>query len=185
MELINNNADKDLYWFAMRATYGRGMKIKEQLEMLNIENFIPMHYVISVANKRKKRMLVPVINNLIFVHTTPETIKEVKGGIPYLQYMVGTENKKRYPIVVPDLQMEQFIAISQTNEEGLIYLKPEEINLAKGTKVRIHGGVFDGKEGIFVKVKGSRSKRVVIAIDDVIAVATADVNPDLIEVLEK
>ena len=66
----------------------------------------------------------------------------------------------------------------------LIYFQPEELNLSKGTKVRITGGDFEGQEGVFLKVKGARDRRVVIAIQGIIAVAMATIHPDLIEVIK-
>lgn len=170
-------------WFAMRVTYCREMEVKRLLDELSIENFIPMRYEIYTKNKHKERKLVPVIHNLIFVYTTPSTIKSVKLKIPHLQYLMKTDGVKRSPIIVPDKQMQQFIAITSAYDEQLIYLKPEEINLKKGTKVRIHGSVFDGMEGLFIKLEGVRNKRVVISIQDVIAIATASIRPDLIEII--
>jgi tRNA A-37 threonylcarbamoyl transferase component Bud32 len=66
---------------------------------------------------------------------------------------------------------------------ALAYFSPDEINVAKGTKVRIHGGPYDGLEGSFLKVKGAREKRVVVEISGVIVVATATLSCDLVEVL--
>ena len=57
------------------------------------------------------------------------------------------------------------------------------MNLKKGTKVRITGGEFEGQEGIFLKVKGARDRRVVIEVQGVIVVAMATIHPDLIEVI--
>ena len=53
-----------------------------------------------------------------------------------------------------------------------------------GTRVRIIGGDFEGQEGLFLKVKGARDRRVVIEVQGVIAVAMATIHPDLIEVIE-
>lgn len=79
--------------------------------------------------------------------------------------------------------MEQFIRVINTYNENLVFLKPEEVNLKKGTPVRIVGGAFDGIEGIFIKVKGHRNRRVVVQIEGITAVAIAEVTQDLIEVL--
>ena len=68
-------------------------------------------------------------------------------------------------------------------DDLLLYFQPDELNLSKGTKVRITGGEFEGQEGIFLKVKGARDRRVVIEIQGVIAVAMATIHPDLIEVI--
>ena len=65
-----------------------------------------------------------------------------------------------------------------------MFFDPSEINLAKGTRVRVIGGEFEGYEGVFVKVKGARDRRVVIAIQGVMAVAMATIHPDLIQSIE-
>ena len=57
----------------------------------------------------------------------------------------------------------------------------ERLNLKRGVKVRVTGGEFEGQEGIFLKVKGARDRRVVISIQGVIAVAMVTIHPDLIE----
>ena len=60
-----------------------------------------------------------------------------------------------------------------------MYFHPDELNLSKGTKVRVTGGDFEeGQEGVFLKVKGARD-RVVVEIQGVIAVAMATIHPDL------
>ena len=93
------------------------------------------------------------------------------------------DSREGTKIVVPDDQMRRFIAVAGTYDDQLLYFKPEELNLAKGTRVRICGGDFEGQEGVFLKVKGARDRRVVVAIQGVIAVAMATISPDLIEVL--
>ena len=75
-----------------------------------------------------------------------------------------TDSRSGEKIIVPDGQMRDFIAVAGTYDEHLLFFKPEEINPAKGTRVRIIGGDFAGYEGIFIKVKGARDRRVVICI---------------------
>lgn len=182
--LFMETTEKDtIQWFAMRATFCRELNAKQLLDDLNIETFVPMHYEIRIKNRRKSKVLVPVIHNLIFVHTTRPVIQEIKARVPYLQYITHPEEGRNTPIIVPDRQMEQFIAVCGTFDEQLIYLPPQEIDLTRGTRVRIHGGSFDGQEGVFMKVKGVRNKRLVIAIQGVIAVATVVVHPELVEPL--
>ena len=43
---------------------------------------------------------------------------------------------------------------------------------------------MEGREGVFLKVKGARDRRLVIEIEGIIAVAKALVHPDLVQVLE-
>lgn len=172
------DSEEKCVWFAMRATYRREMEAKKLLEAESLDTFIPMHYA-PVKGNNKKRELVPVIHNLIFVYARPSHIQSLKKSIPFLQYMIDGRSGQK--IIVPEVQMKRFIAVSGSYHEQLLYFTPEEVNLSRGTKVRICGGEFEGQEGIFVKVKGARDKRVVVQIQGVIAVAMATIHPDLIE----
>ena len=167
-------------WFAMRATYRRELEAMHLLEKANFGCFIPMQYKISIRRGRKVRALVPVIRNLVFVHARPSEVQRFKSQITYLQYITDTRSGQK--IIIPDHDMQRFIAVAGTYNDHLLYFQPEELNLSKGTKVRITGGDFEGQEGVFLKVKGVRDRRVVIAIQGIIAVALATIHPDLIEV---
>ena len=169
------------HWYAMRVTYSREVQMKDQLEQRGIECFIPMRYHTKVVRGRKVKLLKPVIHNLFFNHTAPTEIQEVKKYYEYLQYIVDRERQK---IIVPDAQMQTFIAVTGTYDDQLIWINPEDLNLKKGTRVRITGGDFEGQEGTFIKIKGARDKRVVIAIQGVIAVAMATLHPSLIEIIQ-
>ena len=155
-------SSEKMQWFAMRATYRRGMQIKALLDKEGINNFIPMRYEVRIRNGRKRRELVPVISDLIFVHSVQSELQKVKFKLPYFQYMIDIRNGQK--IIVPDDQMRQFIAVAGTYDEHLIFFSPDEV---------------------FVKVKGARDRRVVISLQGVIAMAMATLSPDLIEVIEE
>ncbi|MBD9094956.1 MAG: UpxY family transcription antiterminator [Bacteroides oleiciplenus] len=178
METEKENA----IWYAMRATYRRESDAMRLLEKEKLGCFIPMQYKISVKKGKKIRVLVPVIHNLVFVHARPSEVKRVKSQVTYLQYITDTRSGEK--IIVPDSQMQRFIAVAGTYNDHLMYFQPDELNLSKGTKVRVTGGEFEGQEGIFLKLKGARDRRVVIEIQGVIAVAMATIHPDLIEVIK-
>ena len=169
-------------WYAMRATYRREPDAMRLLEKEKLGCFVPMQYKISIKKGKKVRALVPVIYNLIFVHAIPSEVKRVKSLVTYLQYITDTRSGQK--IIIPDNEMQRFIAVSGTYNDHLMYFQPDELNLSKGTKVRVMGGDFEGQEGIFLKVKGARDRRVVIEIQGVIAVAMATIHPDLIEVIK-
>ena len=171
-------------WFAMSAPYRRELKAKEFLDKKSVECFVPMKQaLIEKRNGVKSRQMVPAIHNIIFVHTTRERIRELKQGVNFLQYHTRPVAGKNIPIIVPDRQMQQFIAVTATANEEITYLRPEELDIRQGTKVRVHGGVFDGTEGYFVKVQGKRSRRVVILIEGITAVALTEISTDFIEVI--
>ena len=103
--------DEEKHWFAMRVTYSREVKMKEILEERGIECFIPMRYETKVIRGKKAKILKPVIHNLLFAHATKAKIQEVKKYYEYLQYMI---NRERQKIIVPDSQMQTFIAVAGT-----------------------------------------------------------------------
>ena len=164
------NNDEDSIWFAMRVTYRRELLAQKLLDEQGIENYIPKKYVRDPKHPRKK-ILAPVIHNLLFVHTTPSEMRRLKSedSIPFMQYMMDMRSGSK--IIVPD-------------DETLLYFKPGELNLTRGTRVRVTGGPMEGREGVFLKVKGARDRRLVIEIEGIIAVAKALVHPDLVQVLE-
>ena len=180
--IVHKRVDDPIRWFAMRATYRHEIKMRDMLQQHGIETFVPMKYTFTTKGKKVVRTLTPVINGLIFVHTDQRTLQPLKVRNPYLQYIV---DKNREKIIVPEQQMRQFINICNTYNENIKYLEPTEINLSKGTKVRITGGEFEGYEGTFIKVKGARDRRVVVEIQGIIAVAMATIPPELIQPIKK
>ena len=156
-------ADKETeIWYAMRATYRREPDAMRLLEKEKMGCFVPMQYKISIKKGKKVRALVPVVHNLLFVHARPSDVKRVKSQVSYLQYITDTRSGRK--IIIPDSEMQRFIAVAGTYNDHLLYFQPDELNLSKGTKVRVTGGDFEGQEGIFLKVKGARDRRVVVAI---------------------
>ncbi len=183
MKNCKNEALKETAaWYAMCA-YKREVRVQKALEKEGIKSFLPMHYEIKMHDNRKERVLVPAVSNLIFIYSTKPAITNFKLKNPYLKYIMQKKGDLREKIVIPDSQMKDFIKVSEKYQEDLIYYKPEEINLEKGTKVRVHGGIFDGLEGTLLKVKGKRNKRIIVKIAGLVAVATAYIEPDLIEII--
>jgi transcription antitermination factor NusG len=178
-------SQQEKQWFAMSATYGRELKAKTFLEQENIECFVPMRYEIQKDKKQTTtRKLVSAINNLIFVNTTRRHIQDVKSRLNYLHYLIKTVEGRNIPITVPEPQMQQFITVCNTYNDKLRYLSPDEVNLQKGTRVKIIGGVFDGVEGTFVKVATRRKKEVVIMVEGIIGVMLTHITDGYIQVLD-
>ena len=170
----------------MRATYGRNMEVKKKLDEAGYQSYIPMRYVVALDRRgRKVKKYVPVVRDLIFVHTTQAAMLSLKEQHETLRNIyIPSEDGRKRPVIVPDDQMESFIKVTGTLSDGLLFFTPDEVNLSKGVKVRIHGGQFNGLEGTFIKVKGARDKRVVVEVSGVIVVATCSLKCDLIEVLK-
>lgn len=171
-------------WFAMRATYKRELVAQEYLQGKGIEVFVPLKTEVKVIRGIKRKVTMPAINSLIFVHAKKQELREAKFGLDYLQYITRKIEGKNEPIIVPDKQMYDFMQIVHDDTVEKTFHSPAEVDLALGTKVKIHGGAFDGMDGVLVKVKGKRKKQFFIELPGLVAVNAVIENLDLLEVVE-
>ena len=172
-----NNQIEEIKWYPVRVTYSRELKLKEYFEGMGIETFLPMHYVEKqIGKEAKKKVLVPIIHNLLFIRSTKKLIDNYKFSDSLASSLRYIEDPATgMPAVVSDSEMYNFMLISQTNNEGLIYIPNEEIKLKAGDRCRIVAGPFKGAEGELIRVKGDR--RVVVRINGIMAVATTFIHP--------
>ena len=179
--LVIDNAEEKL-WFAMGAPYRNEIKVQKKLEELGARSFIPMKTDVVERQGRRLRVRVPAVSNLIFVNVSRDRMSEIKPMVPQMQYKIIRSSSGNSVITVPDKEMEDFIAVTEAMDGGVVYYAPDEVSLAKGTRVRIIGGMFDGAEGVLLKMKGHRSRRFVVSLPNLLCAAT-EVSPDLIEIL--
>ena len=166
-------------WFPMRVTYQREMKVKAELDRLGIENFVPMRYKVverqNDGDTELRRVLVPAINNLIFVRSTQELVSELKQTnevLEPLRYMMDRTASLEHAIMtVADREMENFMRVASRTDDSVMFLDEETVVGKEGKRVEIMGGAFEGVTGVIRRVK--RCKRVVVEIDGVASVAIA------------
>ena len=166
-------------WFPMRVTYLREMKVKAELDRLGIENFVPMRYKVMESQNdgdaELRRVLVPAINNLIFVRSTQERVSELKQTnevLEPLRYMMDRTASLEHAIMtVADREMENFMRVASRTDDSVMFLDNETVVGKEGKRVEIMGGAFEGVTGVIRRVK--RCKRVVVEIEGVASVAIA------------
>lgn len=172
-------ATKDgIRWFPMRVTYHREMRIKALLDELNIENFIPMRYeLVETKNEGKKRILLPAIHNLVFVHSSQVVLTQLKmtrkefSPMRYMMKRSLSDAQQSEIMTVPDDQMNNFMKVASVQDDRVIFLNYDELNANKGKRVRIIDGYFANVEGTIKRI--NRNKRVVVQIEGIAAVAIA------------
>jgi len=169
-------------WYPMRVTYHQELKIKEQLDVLGIDNFIPMHYDLINSSDGPQKILIPAIHNLIFVHTSQEELtrlKMYKKELEPMRYMMKTSTNGHKEILhVPDCQMADFMKVASVQDKTIIFLDAIKSS-SMGRRVRITAGRFKGVEGIIKRIK--KNKYFLIQIDGVAAVAITYVPADCLE----
>ena len=175
--------EKTVRWFVMRDLKRANAKQQayQILKEKNIEVFTPMKTRLCVVKGEQIRKEVPCITDLLFVHTTRETLDPIVQNIPTLQYR-WLRNKYREPMTVPDAEMERFIRAVHASALPKYYL-PEEITPEMyNCPIRIVGGLLDGYEGMLLTTRGSKVKRLLVEIPHLLAVGV-EVNPDYIQLI--
>lgn len=168
----------ELHWFPMRIAYGRDertLKLKEQLDSLNVENFLPLRSIYerkSECDYEKK--VRPAIHGLIFVHSTQEYLTELKmtrSEFAPMRYMTNhfSQSASKPILTVSDRQMENFIQVASKQDERIQYLEYTDFLSKPGKRVRITDGDFKGAEGTIKRIK--KRQCVVVQIEGVAAVA--------------
>ena len=169
-------------WFVMRDLKRRtsnNLAINE-LAKAGLEAFTPMTQMVMKIGGRLQRRDVPVIQDLLFVHETKETLDPVVKLMPTLQYRYQRGKSKDEPTTVRDDEMQRFI-FAVSNNETPIYYKPGELTDAMyGKSVQIHGGRLDGYQGRLLSVKGMRKRRLIVELSGLMA-AAVEVEPELIQ----
>lgn len=174
-------------WFPMRVTYQREMKVKAELDRLGIENFVPMRYKVvesqNDGDTELRRVLVPAINNLIFVRSTQERVSELKRRnevLEPLRYMMDHTAASEHSIMtVADRKMENFMRVASRTDDSVMFLDNEMVVGKEGKRVEIMSGAFEGVTGVIRRVK--RCKRVVVEIEGVASVAIAYVPAEVLK----
>jgi transcription antitermination factor NusG len=77
--------------------------------------------------------------------------------------------------------MEDFITIASTLDEDLIYLTEVSEKLREGQEVKVKEGPFKGVEGKIVRIR--KSRRVLVELPGMLAVASTYVDPKELEII--
>ena len=170
-------------WYVMRA-YKNEKKAEELLSGNHgLTYFIPKQKVIRTNERKKVITMEPVIRSLVFVYATQQQIVAFKRDIYNdLQFVIWKcDGGIRY-LTVPTNQMNNFIQVCEQKEQEVVFYRPDQIQVEKGQRVRVHGGTFDKLEGIVVKVEKKRSKQFVVLVPEVLA-ASIKVDPEYLEII--
>lgn len=159
-------------WHVAYTSSNAERKVQSKLEKLGFESYLPMHIVERNWSDRKKRLVVPLFPNYIFVKTSPNkrietfTIREI---VRYVSFGGA-------PVSVKDTIINSIKTILMENREVNVI----ENNISIGSPIKIINGPFTGMEGILLSMNGNT--RFVLKIDSLqkaisINIPSSDVVP--------
>ena len=174
-------------WYALRVSYSRELKVRDRLNESGIRTFVPMMWrrcpvKPGMTTGNPSRRLVPAVGNLCFAYSTKAELEDFIRGYgetsPVHFYWDRTANK---PLTVPEKAMNDFIAVSSTLDEDLIYITEITSKLREGQTVKVKEGPFKGIEGKVVRIR--KSRRILVELPGMLAVATTYIQPEYLEII--
>lgn len=189
----SSSAGVPLSWYALRVSYSRVLKIQSELQGMGVRTFVPMMWrrcpvkpgmtqTGKPGTTKLQKRLVPAVTNLCFVQWTQADVERYIQGYgdksPVHFYWDRTSSSR---LVVPDKAMEDFIKVSSSMDEDLIYITEISEKLREGQTVMVKNGPFKGVEGKVVRIR--KSRRVLVELPGMLAVATTFVSPADLEII--
>ena len=176
-------------WYVLRATYGREKKAYDYIVNDGTTAYLPLRYVHKTIEGQKRRVLIPLLPNILFVYSEKEKINEYLKQTPELSYLryyynhLETDvNGVNPPMVVEYKEMNNFIDATNVDDEHLRVVNLSQCHFKSGDKVRVVEGAFRGVQGYVARVAGQQ--RVIVTIEGLCSIATAYIPSAFIEIIE-
>ena len=170
-------------WYVLRVSYSRELKVKALLDQRGVRTFVPMIRRKKTEGGKTEKKLVPAVGNLCFVHWTRPDIDDFIRGYgdssPVHYYWDRTSG---CPMTVPEKAMEDFIKVSSSLDEALIYITQISDKLREGQSVKVKQGPFAGVTGKIVRIR--KSRRIMVELPGMLAVVSTYVKPENVEIID-
>ena len=173
---------QDPKWYVLRVSYSRSLKIKAILDEKGVITFIPMVWQKKTEGGKTEKKLVPAVGNLCFVRWTKtaidEFIRSYGDSSPVHYYWDRTASRA---MTIPEKAMNDFITVASSMDEDLIYITEISDKLREGQMVKVKSGSFAGVTGKIDRIR--KSRRILVELPGMLAVASTYVSPENIEIL--
>lgn len=169
-------------WFALKVSRKETLAIST-LEKAGLRAFCPMVATDITTHGKKTIVDRPLIPNTLFAYAPFRRLNALKNANPFITYCYKKVDGKYKILQVPTREMEQFIDTSMKMKNDITYFHPEEVELKKGDKVKIVGGIFDGYEGTLLKAKG-RAQRMFLVNFEMLGAIGTHIEPQYIRVIK-
>ena len=178
--------DEGKKWFVFRASYGRVDKASDLMIDDGTYVYVARRYVQKIYHGKRKRVLEPLIPNLVFAYTSEEKACEYVNNTPalaflsyYYNHFEFDERKKNPPLTISDAEMKRFILATCNHNEHLMFVNESQCHYKSGDVVKVTDGLFRGVEGRVARVAGQQ--RVILSLSNIGLVATAYIPTAFIE----
>lgn len=200
-----------LHWYAIKVFYNKVFEMEDRLAGMGLETYLAVDKVAlkgeeHLAAARKLARLpeggradsrlvregpviykrVPMVKSLIFVRADGTEILQVidmlKGpaDLDKPEGFVYRTADWQEPSIIPDRQMAMFRLVTSSGDSGLKFFSADDLSYFKqGEKVRVIEGPLKGAEGYIRRIQ--KNRRLLVAIEGIVAVTTSYIPPLFLE----
>ena len=178
-------------WYPMRI-YHSSVKRQNYLnDLLASETAVEKTYVPKNLIDAEDQTYIPTLVNYIFIRASLDDLKTLKADkrkYEYLRFVMSRECDEKYNPVskiayIPEKKMHDFMRAINDSNEHVQVLQNMAFACKPGQKVKIIKGPFEGVEGVVKSIK--KHLCVVIAIQDIMAVAITNVPKKNLQIIEE
>ena len=146
--------------------------------------FVPLKQTMFIELGKHVVRYIPYMSDLIFVHKPKEELDTIVRNMKLLQYRYVRGGKQYEAMSVCDKEFRVFRdAIRQT--ENVEYFSYDEVSpQIYGKQIRIIGGNLNGFEGRLMSKKGSKTKRLLIDLQECNLSAAIQVESEYIQLVK-
>lgn len=163
--LQNEKQDKRM-WFVLRDLKRVNAKVHayQMLKSKGFKVFTPLRWGSETLADKRIITERPVMPDLLIVYSTEKELIPFINDKNKLQFRFVRGGVKK-KMIVNDAEMKRFMQAA-SEASSIDYYKPEDFNANRiGEKITIHGGQFDGEEGILLRVEcGATKKSLVVRL---------------------
>ena len=204
-----------LNWYAVKVFYNKVFEMEDRFAAMGLETYlavdkIPLKGEAHLAAARKLAQIPeggradsrlvregpviykrePMVKSLIFVRADETGISQVaemlKGPADINKpegFVYRTPDWQAFS-VIPDKQMTLFQLVTSSGELGIKVFSDDELtHFRQGKKVRVIEGPLTGAEGYIKRVQ--KNRRLLIAIEGIVAVTTSYIPPQFLETISE
>lgn len=174
----SSHNDQQLHWYAMWVYRSLVSPVVAICQRDGVQTYRPMRTAECFDGTECLCREEPLVANLLFVKSTAAYVSRLKHDTKN-RVAVYCSPGTNIPAPISDDVMTMFMLVVKA---GANRLEAVEFPIDKGDKVRVLDGIFKGAEGYIRRVHGT--KRLVVAVEGVVAVAVTHIPRQFLERIE-
>lgn len=143
-------------WFVIKTNSRAEKKVKERLQKLGFEVFLPLQTSLKQWSDRKKKVFLPLISSTLFIHSTESDLRLIYAT-PGFHSVLHYQSK---PAIVRDFEINNLRIILQSEIENQF---EETTSIETGDLVEVIKGPFQGL--IATSIEVNRNHKLIVEIE--------------------